>query len=388
MNSAKSILLKIFTEYYLSASQAKKEGRPIVWASAFVPVEILRAMDVVCLYPESYAVVCSASGKAPSMIHASETAAFAQDLCSYSLIAFGMEHTDRLPYGGLPQPDLLVASNNQCGTIPLWFRLLSQKLNIPLFILDYPAADDQPSIQNYIQSQQQSLIKFLSQYTGGRLDPDRLSELIKFSRRASSLWRQIHELNHENPPRLEAARIVDALFPMVVARGTQSACDYYQALLAECRTSQPSGGSPSMRLLWHGYPLWFLSGRFPRCFDDQFRIILNDYTLWWNLDYPDQSDDWQALTSAYSNTGLNWTLEKKIKAMLDLLDQYSIDGVICHANRSCRRSLADIVPIRELLSEKKIPSLLIESDMADPDAYSAEQIRLRIESFREMMEVR
>ena len=31
MESSKSILVKLFTDYYLSATQAKKEGRPIAF---------------------------------------------------------------------------------------------------------------------------------------------------------------------------------------------------------------------------------------------------------------------------------------------------------------------------------------------------------------------
>lgn len=389
MQTSKSILLKLFTDYYLSAARAREAGEPIVWASAFAPVEILRAMNLVTLYPESYAVVCSASGKAPLMIRDSRMAAFSQDLCSYSLIAFGMEYADKLPYGGIPMPDLLVASNNQCGTILLWFRLLADKLKIPLFVLDYPDAADGPALQTYLLRQQQSLVEFLRVHTGRSLDVQKLSESVDHSRRASRLWCQLHELNRTDPPSLDAAKLVDALFPMVVARGTQEACGYYEALLEEARAAAPAGDAAKpIRLLWHGYPLWHLPTRFPKCFDEHFRIVLNDYTLWWNLDYPEGVDPWQALAAACADTGLNRPLKKKLATTLKLVDDYIVDGVILHANRSCRRSLADIGPLRDKLGEKKIPSVLIESDMADPAAYSAEQVRLRLDSFREVLEAR
>ncbi len=127
MESSKSILAKIFADYYLSGRQAKKDKQPIAYITAFAPVEILRAMDVVCMYPESYAVVCSVSGKAKEIINASGMGSFAQDLCSYALIDFGTENFDKLPFGGLPKPDMLIAANNQCSTTFLWFKLLAQK---------------------------------------------------------------------------------------------------------------------------------------------------------------------------------------------------------------------------------------------------------------------
>ena len=388
MQTSKSILVKLFTDYYLSAAQAKKEGKPIAWISAFTPVEILRAMGITSLYPESYAVVCSASGKAPDMIEASQMSSFVQDLCSYSLIAFGMDHVARLPYGGLPQPDLLIATNNQCGTIPLWFQWLAQKKKIPLLVIDYPAAaDDQPSQKEYIRRQHEDLIAFLKKHTSQDVNQSLLAESVEWSRQACGLWNRLHELNRNEPPRIPAAKLVDALFPMVAARGTRTACDYYQSLLHEYAEAPvaPSGGE--VRLLWHGYPLWFLPGRFPRSFDESFRVVLDDYTLWWNLDYENGADTMDALTAAYSRTYLNWPIRRKIDWVETLVKEYAVDGVIFHANRSCRRSLADIVPIRDHLMGAGIRSVVIESDMANPAEYSAEQVTLRIDSFRDILKV-
>ena len=131
--------------------------------------------------------------------------------------------------------------------------------------------------------------------------------------------------------------------------------------------------------------MWFLAKKFPGDFDAEFQIVLNDYTLWWNLDYKSGKDDIDKLITAYSNTYLNWPIYKKIDWVCELVKEYSIKGVICHANRSCRRALADIVPLRKELSKSGIPAVIIESDMANPDFYSKEQVNLRIESFRDTL---
>ena len=386
MESSRSILARIYAEYYLSGAQAKKDGRPLAYVTAFTPVEILRAMDVVCMYPESYAVVCSASGKGAEMIHASQMASFAQDLCSYSLIDFGTEFYEKLPLGGLPQPDMLIAANNQCGTTFLWFKLLAQKKNVPLFIIDYPAAiEGQNSTREYVARQYEALIDFVKQHTANELNAQKLSEQVTCSAKACELWLKVHELNKNAPVRIDAHKIVDALFPMVAAKGTKSACDYYEALISEHQHSDDGSLTGSVRLLWHGYPMWFLAKRFPPGFDAEFQIVLNDYTLWWNLDYKNGQSDIDTLITAYSNTYLNWPIYKKIDWVVALVKEYSIKAVLCHANRSCRRSLADIVPLRKELSKRGIPAVIIESDMANPDFYSKEQVNLRIESFRETL---
>jgi benzoyl-CoA reductase/2-hydroxyglutaryl-CoA dehydratase subunit BcrC/BadD/HgdB len=386
MESSKSILAKIFTDYYLSGAQAKKEGCPVAYISAFTPVEILRAMGIVCLYPESYAVVCAASNKSRDMIHSSSVGSFAQDLCSYSMISFGSENYPKLPYGGLPEPDMLISTNNQCGTTNLWFSLLAQKKNIPLFTIDYPApAGDSDALRCYIARQYESLTAFVKKHTAHDMDYSQLSRQVAFSRQACQLWADIHSLNKSIPARIGADKIVNALFPIVAARGTQAACDYYQALLGEQSQSGPAGSTKAVRLLWHGYPMWFLPAKFPGGFDDQFQLVLNDYTLWWNLNYGCDSSDIDSLITAYSGTYLNWSLESKLCWVDKLIQDYALSGVVIHANRSCRRALADIIPLRARLSKKSIPSVVIESDMANPDFYAEEQVKLRIESLKEML---
>ncbi len=389
MESSRSILVKVFTEYYHAAAQAKEEGKPIAYVTAFTPVEILRAMEIVCVYPESYAVVCAASKQNTEIIQASGMEAFAQDLCSYSLLSFGAEHYEKLPLHGLPEPDLLVATNNQCGTLMLWFKLLAQKKNVPLFIIDQPApTNGQFSLVEYVTQQYEALVDFVRGHTGNDLDRSRLHDQVERSKETCRLWKNVHRVNRAKPAGIDTHKIVDALFPIVVAKGTQQALDYYEALLHELSQKTEEGASDAKRILWHGYPMWFLARKFPRSFDDEFQLVLNDYTLWWSLDYPGHCDDMGAMAAAYSDTFLNRSVDRRIQEVVDLIAEYSIDGVICHVNRSCRRALADIRPLRKTLHERSIPSVTIESDMANPSFYSDEQIKLRIDSFRDTLRLR
>ncbi|MCE5185828.1 MAG: 2-hydroxyacyl-CoA dehydratase family protein [Planctomycetaceae bacterium] len=384
MESSRTILTKIFTDYYLGAAQAKKDGKPIAYVTAFTPVEILRAMDITCLYPESYAVVCSASGKAGDMIGSSGMGQFAGDLCSYSLISLGMDHAERLPYGGLPEPDFMVATNNQCGTTLLWFRLWSQRKNIPLFMIDYPTGSENTDQNEYVYRQYLALIEFVKKQTGRDLDQRVLAQQAANSRAACKLWSQVHVLN-QAALQIDAAKLANALFPIVAARGTPAVCRYCETLIHEHSRENENAviaAQPSFRLLWHGYPLWFLPKRYPSFNDDRFQIVLNDYTLWWDLDYP-AADTLESLIRPYTSTYLNWLPQRRIDWTEQLVRDYAIDGVILHANRSCRRALAHVIPLRDHLLRQGIPSIILESDMANPDYYSPEKMNSQLESFKE-----
>ncbi len=389
METSRSILARVFTEYYHGAAHAKDQGEPIAYITAFTPVELLRAMGLRCLYPESYAVVCAASRRNRDVIQASGLEAFAQDLCSYSLLSFGAEHCANLPFRGLPEPDLLIATNNQCGTTMLWFQLWAQQKGIPLFLIDYPAAaNGQASLIRYIVRQYETLVAFVGSHTGNGLNVTILEDQIARSRKTCHLWKSLHAVNKAQPAGVPVPKIVDALFPIVVAKGTPLACDYYEALLRESSQGAEQGTARVPRLLWHGYPMWFIDRKFPRSCDDGMRIVLNDYTLWWSLDYPRDGSAMEVLAAAYSDTYLNRPMQRKVDEVMALIADYAIDGVVCHVNRSCRRALADIHPLQERLHRLRIPQATIESDMANPGFYSDAQVRMRMESLRDTLGAR
>ena len=78
---------KLMREYYQDFSKYTK-GRPVshkvAWVTAFTPVEILEALDIRYIYPESYAAVIAASGKEQALLAESEGRGLCRDCCSYS----------------------------------------------------------------------------------------------------------------------------------------------------------------------------------------------------------------------------------------------------------------------------------------------------------------
>ena len=126
--------------------------------------------------------------------------------------------------------------------------------------------------------------------------------------------------NKEVPAKIDTSEIINALFPIVVAKGTKAVYDFYETLINEKLQSGTNYSTDAIRLLWHGYPMWFLAKKFPDCFDSEFQIVLDDYTLWWDLDYGNGENDIDALITAYSNTYLNWPIEKKV-SWVDTLAQ-------------------------------------------------------------------
>ena len=53
--TSKEMLNYLVAKHYNDALQAKKEGKPVVWATSICPQELLETMDLNVVYPENHA---------------------------------------------------------------------------------------------------------------------------------------------------------------------------------------------------------------------------------------------------------------------------------------------------------------------------------------------
>jgi len=360
MKKSLQFFLEITKEYY-SILKDNPSDNPIVWTTSFAPIEILDAFNIDCFYPESYSAVISASGKESVFIEKSLGMGFDDSVCSYSTCFNGSFFSGKGPKGVPPKPDILVATNNQCNTLPGWWNYLSLKLGVPLFVVDYPGENNfNKSTRNYIISQHKELIKFLKTYTGRKFNEDKLKESIKNSVSSIENWSKTLNLRKDNY--ISPRTAFDYLLPMVVRRSDSKTGLFYKHMYEELLSSTKRHGDYK-KILWLGYPLWHEKWRyFKEIEDETMRIIIDDYSGWWNLCYA--GDDWQEqLVNAYNFTHLNRGFEHKYKLIEDIVDKYKIDGIVLNSNKSCKRFSALLQTLKE--SFNTIPSVILESDMVD-----------------------
>ncbi|MBW2284563.1 MAG: 2-hydroxyacyl-CoA dehydratase, partial [Deltaproteobacteria bacterium] len=68
--------------------------------------------------------------------------------------------------------------------------------------------------------------------------------------------------------------------------------------------------------------------------------------------------------------------------VLDLIEEYGVDGVICYALSFCDPHKMDYPDLRDYLQEKEVPSLLIDDDYS---LSKMESVRSRVEAFIEIL---
>ncbi len=387
-------LTRLMLEHYFQAL-GRQSGWPVAWVTSGAPVELLRAMDVLPVYPENYAAFCASQGAVP-LCEVAEREGYSRDLCSYARISIGAATLgDDAPLAGLGHPDLLVACNNICGTVVKWFEALARRFEAPLFVLDTPFLHDEtisPHALAYVAGQLEDLVRWLES-AGRRLDRERLAETLALSNQAVALWRQIRELCRARPSPLNAPDLFVTMAPIVSLRGTPEAVAFYRGLYDEANARVRGGVSAvageRFRLLWDNIAIWpriyhFFShfARRGACF------VADTYTGAWDAEIA-VGEPLEALVRTYLGIFLNHSLAYRARRMIELSRDYACDGFVMHVNRSCKPFSLGQPAAQSLVSRATgLPGLLFEADMCDPRAYTEAPLETRIEAYLEALEGR
>jgi len=69
------------------------------------------------------------------------------------------------------------------------------------------------------------------------------------------------------------------------------------------------------------------------------------------------------------------------------VDHYEADALVIHSVKSCRSFSVGQADLREqFMHEHKVPTLMVESDLADPRYFQEAQLRNRIDAFFESLQ--
>lgn len=374
--SVAKLQAKLMRDYYKDFSKyskGKKTDHKVAWVTAFTPVEILEALGISYYYPESYAAVIAASNKEQEAIEHSEKQNLSRNCCSYSCCFNGCLELDSGPRGNPPTPDVLIATNNQCNTLPGWWNVLAVKYNIPLIVLDYPGENaDRETALVYVTDQHRALISTMEKLSGNKMNETMLEELILNSKNSVNAWKSF--IDYIPVKEIDPTMFFDGINFLITARCKQDVAQLYEILAKETESEKDADGT-FIPLFWLGYPLWYHSNRYLNDSLDGFRIVGSDYVTWWNLDYKG-SDVYEQLFNAYNYTFLNLTQESRDKRIKELLQVSGAKCAIVLHNKSCK---CDFVSAKNI----SIPQAEIEIDMIDRTYLDTEKAERLIRLMRD-----
>jgi benzoyl-CoA reductase/2-hydroxyglutaryl-CoA dehydratase subunit BcrC/BadD/HgdB len=386
---------EIMTDYYIEAKTAAQTGKKVAWITSGGPVEPLIAMDVIPVYPENHGAMIGAAKMGVDLCQQAEAMGYSRDLCSYARADIGAAPIDGGPIGGLPRPDMLVCCNNICGTVLKWYEIQARHFDVPLFILDTPFVHTEFSeaARNYVRAQIGEYIEFLEKVCGRRADDERMAEVGRLAIECQRLWQAVLDTTTHRPAPMSAFDAFFHLALIVTLRGTQTAVDYYRALLKEMQERVAAGISAvpdeRYRLLWDNLPVWYRTRWLAEKFAAHGACLVADtYTSAWcnNMRYLKEDHFLDSMAEGYTRIYLNIGVDQMAENILQMIAKYDVDGLVMHSNRSCKPYSLGQYDIQKIIQRQSaIPIMLLEADMVDERSFSESQIETRIDAFVEVI---
>jgi len=386
---------------YLKLLAAKEEGKPICMASAGIPSEVMYAMDVYPVFPESLAAISSGIGKAGPFFDEARDRGYTNTICSYTRCGLGIAWTNQCAFGPIPDPDFFITDVSFCCLHVTWWAYLEDHFKKPTFFMDMPATDqpDVPAYLEYYENQILEMVKFIEANSSSRFNQTRFMDAVRYSDLAGYYWKKIMDLRRHKPSPCSFRTLAGQIIPLVTALGEKEAADFYEALYEKYQDDIEKGVSPckegeKYRLIWNGIPIWHHLQVINYFEEKGANFVWEPYTSlsWGNKTRTgrlDLSRPFHTLAEKYTNVLHNRPIETRSRYFDQAIKDYEVDGLVLFSNRSCRPMSIGQSELVDLIREKyDIPLLVIEGDQADPEGFSWDDIRNRIDGFIEVLQGR
>ena len=390
---------------------AREKGRKVVYT--FVPgnlSELIRAFDMLPVYPEINALQSGMRKKSAAFIRDAEKWGHSEDVCTYVKCDIGMMLNGNVGPTGqkLPEPDLLLLSYTGCFTFMKWFENLERLYpNAEIAMLHTPYQEGgkiTDEMRQYMVKQlREDVIPKFEKVSGKKFDEARLAEILGHSKRTDDLINEIFQQSKHRPSPIDAYFAgVYYIGPINIGfRGTPQAVTYYEELLKEIKQRAAEGKGPvtpegeikeeKYRLVVEGPPNWTSFREFWKLFHEQGAVIVaSSYTKVggvYDLGFRhDPKRPLETLAEYCMNCYTNMNLPQRIDLLSKCITDYQADGFLVNSIKSCNSfSAGQLMIMRELEDKLEIPVGFIESDLVDPRYFSYSNIKNRLDSFFQML---
>jgi benzoyl-CoA reductase/2-hydroxyglutaryl-CoA dehydratase subunit BcrC/BadD/HgdB len=377
-------------EFYENIKNAKEQHKPLAWCGLFVPLELLHAMDIVPLIPESFATVVGEGVE--EYMDFGEAQGVPNYSCSPHRVAMGMTKA-----GVIPPPDLIISTAQTCDSTVKIFELLSNHYKCPTFFVDRAYSHDTDEAIVYYKNELESLIDFLEEQTQKKLDYERLREHVRLSQIAYDYWYQIGEFRKNIPSPLPARDAFRDRGVMLTSAGLPEAVRYFEDRYAEvkAKVDKKEGGIPEerFRIIWlYAPPFFDLKLMDWMGIEHKASIAMETFNALAPRGKEDPSDplDYLARVSyrgylartSYGDMAAGGTVADAVK----MCEDYRADGVVFFAHFNCKQYCGMLRLYADGIREGAgIPTLTVDGDLLDPRVVSSAQMKNRLNEFFAML---
>jgi benzoyl-CoA reductase/2-hydroxyglutaryl-CoA dehydratase subunit BcrC/BadD/HgdB len=390
----------LMADHFKELGRAAEQGHPkIAWCSSVGPAELLRAMGFLVYFPENHSALLGATRMATDLIPAANAIGYSPDICSYLTADIGayLNHltplTKAFGLESVPKPDVLVYNTNQCRDVMDWFEWYGREFNAPVVGIVTQRSVG-PVRRSHIDdqvAQMKAMIPTLEDVSGRRFDPDRLKQVVGWSRETSTLWRQVLETATVKPAPMTFFDDCILMGPAVVARGTPEANTYYRLLLDELQSRASRGEAAvkgeRLRLYWDGMPIWGKLRPLSELFVElKTCVVASTYCNSWIFDAFDPDEPFESMARAYIELFIVRSDGYKEDYIRRMYDAYGFNGIVFHDAKTCPNNTNSRYGMPQRLEkELGLAALTVNGDLNDLRLYSEEQTMTNIEAFVEQL---
>jgi benzoyl-CoA reductase/2-hydroxyglutaryl-CoA dehydratase subunit BcrC/BadD/HgdB len=218
---------RAFASYWGRVSRAKDQGKKTVFIPFNCSPEIFYALDLVPIGVETLNTMgLNTEEGLHGYLDLAIERGLPDTMCSAQRGVVGM-----LESGVLEMPDLLVnGALGGCDPNSKIFEYISEKFDIPGIFLDVPYYHDQRSL-DYYTTGYKKVVKTLEEFSGNKLDEDRLREVCELSNKATELFMEVQELKRHVPNPVPNYYNTIHLATKLTMVGTTEAVDIFQKAL-------------------------------------------------------------------------------------------------------------------------------------------------------------
>jgi benzoyl-CoA reductase subunit C len=237
-------------------------------------------------------------------------------------------------------------------------------------------------------------VKRLEQWSGEKLNPDRLKEAVILYNKRRALLRELYELRKPDPPQVSGTEIVKVL---VAGMGIPAAehIELVREFMGEVKQRPQPQREKLPRIFIWGNEIDDIA--FINLVEESgARVIMDDLctgTRFFWEDVPETSDPLDGLTDRYlqthcprSNVPQTQTREKDLENRFGYIRRFikdwQVNGAIFYIVRYCDTCELEGPDLRQYLNDLKIPVLMIEDDYSTS---TIGQLRTRVQAFLEMI---
>jgi len=389
---SEKIYYKMLSDYFTRLQNAKEEGNFIAAHTVFFPTEILYAMDIVPMHTETTTWMISLfTGDCADLLSAGTELGLASEICTPHRGLAGA-----FASRALPRPDVMLWSNMICDNTAKSGELLMEINNCPGFFIDHPFQHSEEE-KKYLVGELSSLIRFLEEQSGHKMDWDRLSEIVALMDKQIELFREICELRKAVPSPFHTQGFLELLTIDYLFPGQPVAIEYLETLRQELadkvKAGQGAVANERFRLMSFFIPPMYLIGFMERISQEFGAVSVTEpfFTYWGegSLDPGKPLESVAQKSYMLPEARMYGPLDDRaINSIVECAEEYKVDGAIYYADVGCRHTCAAVKLFKDILNKIDIPVLTLDCDVVDPTITSEEEMRDKLERFYELLDDR